>query len=915
LTITIRARAGYVVLSLALLASPSVVRAQGGNAGSIIGYVFDQSGAPLAGIRLTATSPTQIGGSQVAYSNEEGFFRLRALFPGSFEVRAAAPKLRTVIQKDVQVGITAPAEVNVVMEVETTQVEEIKVVERAPLVSTTSANLKEVFDQEFIENTPYTSRDQVHRLAVNNIAGAIGGRVRGGAANQTLYTQDGFELLAQFPVLKSSAAFEIQGGGYGADMPTAPGGVVNLVTKTGSNRMEFQLNVTADSNRLRFFTDERDAVGAPTYFYLISPMLSGPIIKDKIWFFFATESHLIQNGRAGDVEGILPDPTLYRKGIQKGTFKVTWQVSPRHRVTSLNNFDSAYEFNQRNGLGIAPEAQQNRWDHRNFQALIWESMLSDNVMLRTQAGYLRFPFRQFPTRCRTEPVECNHSPSYVNFQPRRQEYGNNNNNFYSVTNSFQFANQLQWFMSSKLFGEHSLQLRDRFYSEQNTQSQSRPGDALYEYEGAVPWALTTYYSNDPRYEEARYGWFITRATVSRHTTTLSDGWRPTRHLTVTAAMSHIWASGANARGDEVVNNTALVPSLSAAWDATHDGRTVLRGSASQYVDVDILNVARHTLGTQTNQRCRWNEATQAFDTGCVYDGGLTSNTVGLPCGPSGINPDGSSCRQGVGLPRTSELTVGSEREVTAGLALSLDLVYRKFAHQYHTRETNRIWNKNGTGLDAVGGYRNGRAETVTDLGTEDGSERHYRGVSLGVAKREGRLKTHGSYTWSRLEGNMDALNSPYGSIPARDVFLYGPLPDDHRHELKLTLQYQLTSWASMGLRYYYTSGQPYNRLYFNRETDGFNLYRARVGVSPGNNVNDPADDRELRLPDRQDFNAQVRVNLLPFIGHRLDLYVDVLNVLGLRTATQIGQNDGQDFGVERAWTDPFRIRLGLNYRY
>ena len=105
-------------------------------------------------------------------------------------------------------------------------------------------------------------------------------------------------------------------------------------------------------------------------------MVSGPIIKDKLWFFFATETHLIQRGRGSDVEGILPDPTLYQKGIQKGTFKITWQISPRNRLTNLNNFDSAYESNQRNELGIAPEAQQNRWDHRNFESLIWESMLT-----------------------------------------------------------------------------------------------------------------------------------------------------------------------------------------------------------------------------------------------------------------------------------------------------------------------------------------------------------------------------------------------------------------------------------------------------------------------------------------------------------------------------------------------------------
>jgi hypothetical protein len=35
----------------------------------------------------------------------------------------------------------------------------------------------------------------------------------------------------------------------------------------------------------------------------------------------------------------------------------------------------------------------------------------------------------------------------------------------------------------------------------------------------------------------------------------------------------------------------------------------------------------------------------------------------------------------------------------------------------------------------------------------------------------------------------------------------------------------------------------------------------------------------------------------------------------VRTVTAVGVNDGQDFGVERSWMDPFRIRLGLNFRY
>jgi hypothetical protein len=155
----------------------------------------------------------------------------------------------------------------------------------------------------------------------------------------------------------------------------------------------------------------------------------------------------------------------------------------------------------------------------------------------------------------------------------------------------------------------------------------------------------------------------------------------------------------------------------------------------------------------------------------------------------------------------------------------------------------------------------------------------------------------------------------YGDIPGRDVYLDGYLPDDHRHEVKATASYQATTWLSFGTRTIYTSGQPYDRLFRNDETQAYDLYRAVRGINPGSNVNDPADDRMLRLPDQLELNLQARVNLLPLIGKRLDLYVDFLNVLGLRTATTLGTNDGQDFGVERAWMDPFRVRLGLNYRY
>ena len=902
-----------MLLAPLLMGTPRAA-AQGGQNGSILGHVFDQSGMPLKGIQVQATSPTQIGGSRSSYSNEEGAFHFLGLQPGSFEVRASAPKLKTVVIKDVRVGISSPADVNVILEVETAA-EEVQVVERAPLISTSKATVMEVFDLDMVEGLPHGSRDNIHSQVINDVAGGINGRIRGGAANQTIYTQDGFDIRGQVPTLKASAAYEVNTGGYGVDNPIASGGSINMVTKSGSNKFEFEFNATADSNRLRFFTDSTDTA-APTYQYFINPLVSGPIIKDKLWFHFNTEVYYQQNGRDPDVEGYLPDPAPYQKYVPKGTLKLSWQVTPRNKLQSLTNFDFPTEFNRRDGVGIDPIAQEDRRGQRVFQGLIWESLLTNSLLFRSQVGFTSVPMHIYPRMCVTQPDQCDHIPAIVQRFPRRQEWQNNSNHQRNDTYSLQFQNRLDWFFSDRRFGDHSFQLKDNFYAEQDIRRSARPGDAIIEYNGTLRDAKTTYFSNDPRVEPARFGWAISSTTTVRHTATLADSWRPTRHLTVTPAISHVWVTGSNSSGDQIVGQGSFAPALSMAWDMTHDGRTVLRGSYNHYVDLDVGALARHTVGTPAQLRCLFNETTQEFDRDCEYSGGASNATFGLACGPTGFDEQGRSCREKLKVPRTVEYTTGAEREVVQGLALGLDLFYRDFQNPYETSETNRIWTPTGASLFQTGGYRNGRRETVNDLGTPEGATRKYRGATLGLTKREGRLKMKASYTLSSLEGNvLDGINNAWGDIAPRDVFLYGDLADDHRHEIKTSATYQIAPWLSTGFRYRYYSGRPYNRLYRNGVTGNFDLYRARVGVSPGTNINDPNDDRELRLPDLQDVNVQLRVNLLPLIGQRLDLYVDILNVLNLRTTTQVGQEDGRDFDVLRARMEPFRIRLGVNYRY
>ncbi len=917
-------KARLLVAVVALLSVPSLAHAQGGASGSIVGYVFDEAGMPLKGVKLTASSPTQIGGFKNAYTNDEGSFRIPSLAPGTFELRASAPKLETIVNKGIKVGITSATEVNVIMKVQT-KTEVVAIIEKPPMIKTTKSNITETFDLDMVEALPHANRDNIHNQVINDVAGGMNGRVRGGSTTQTLFTQDGFEMRGQFPTLKSSAAYEVNTGGFGVDNPMASGGSVNLVTKSGSNKYEFEFNADMASNRFEFFKDEQDNP-APSYTYIVNPMFSGPIIKDKLWFHFNTESHIIQTGRDPDFEGTLSTPPTYRKFIQKGTLKLTWQINGRNKVSSLTNFDSPHEWNMIDKLGVELDAQRTRHGFRFMQGLVWESILSDALVFRSQAGFIMIPQHMYPAQCDTNPSTCDHTPAVLVNGRRELRLGNLSSNPHERLDNYsiQFTNGLEYFIDQSFLGSHAIKLKQNFLAEQDIKRVSRPGDRLDEYQptsdsgtgGSLsPVARTEYFSNDPRRADARYGWFISSSNVARNTLTLSDTWKATRFLTIIPAISHVWAMGENSSGQTVLNAQAFAPAVSLAWDATHDGRTVLRSSYNQYADLNVFDVAKHAIGDQVARKCQYDPATGQFDRNCEFSGGGAANrTIGLPCGPQGFDQQGRSCKEALKVPRTYEYTLGAEREVVPGVALALDLVYKDFRNQYETRETNRIWNNAGTGFAATGAYRNGKNERILDMGTPEEARRTYQGATLGINKREGRFKAKVSYTLSALEGNVfDGTDNYWGDVEPQNVYTWGSLKDDHRHEVKFQSTYSFTSWLSSGFRYRYYSGTPYNRKFSDFENK-FTLLKARTGFNPGNDLNNPEDDRELRLPDIQDFNLKMTLNMLPLIGQQLDFSVDMINILGLRTATEYNEED-RTFGTISKRMAPFRIRLSMNYRY
>lgn len=918
-------KAEKFILAVALLICPWSLRpahAQGGVNGSINGWVLDQTGSPIKGVKVSATSDTQIGGAKVAYTNDEGFFRIVGLLPGVFEVAASAPKLKTAVQKDLRVGLNAPAQVDLVMEVETGTVEEVKVAAKAPTVSVTTANLKEDFDAEFIDNLPVAAKINTDSALATATAGGTGRpgniRYRGGGTNQNAFNVEGFNITGTQLTVGSLAAIEVQTAGAGAENAGVPGGVVNMVSKSGSNKFQFDLQGYAEHSKLSFFKDATDAE-APSHSFWVNPAFSGPIVKDRLWFYVNFDARSSVTYRERDLTGLslLGDQPPSGQIVIRGSTKLTWQITARNKLSSYTSVRFRNHKNQGNATRDERDAFNMTQEQDVFTGLIWESLLSENLYLRSQAGVQQQWDDVGPERCRTDPENCDHIRQIRNAFPIAQRLNNYDLHRQEILRTVEVINQLEWFASSKALGEHTLRAKSRVFAQIWEDAQSTPGDGYYQYLGGTPDRERVYFANDPRLSPATYGWRIRGTSAMTTTHSLTDSVRIARYLTLNPGVAYTTSQAANTGAGTDLDGGAFTPHISAAWDATQDGRTVVRASFNNYVDTDALRVARHSLGERVFRECTWNETSQQFDNVCTFGGGASNSTFGLPCGPSGNDANGAPCRERVAIPRTWEYTFGAERELIQGLAMGTDLIYRQFTYPYETRETNRIWDKSGLLLDPTGGYRNGRGEEINDLGTPANARRNYLGVSTSVRKREGRLKLVASYTWATLQGNVNNNETnDFGTNPVRDrYFSYGALPDDYRHEIKGSVVWQAARPLSLGYILRYRSGGPYERRFRNDVEGAVTDRRASAGINPGSNVNDPGDDRPLRLPDLIEMALQVRTNLQPLLGIKLEAYVDVLNLLALRTTTDVVTDDGPAWGSTTGRLEPMRMRLGFRFSY
>lgn len=931
----------FVAVLCAATAAARVAHAQA-VAGSVDGLVLDQNGMPVKGVKVQALSPTQIGGPKTAYTNEEGAFRFPALTPGVFELVASAPRMSTIRQRGVAVDLGNPVSVTLVMEVKT-EVDEVKIVEKGPVVNTTNAKLSRRIDTEFVNELPGNPSNEWWTLLTMTGGVEKGGTddpydrpaVRGAAGNKNAATIDGFSTnnpvtgaFGQLVDNQALAATEIASAGLGPVNGTTPGGAINMITKSGSNRFELATQLKYRDPSFTFFEDANDNVNGDRWFFG-TVNVGGPIIRDRLWYQVSVRGETESRYPEADDRGLKPpNDTPQTVRILPTMTKLTWQVAPRHKLSYLN-LSSVELWNNVGATNINtdPTAYNREYKYRTLNGISWEALLTDNLVLRTLVGYQLGRVETSPQLCGSDPVACARDVRHTNLN-WNYSWGNFNEHSYDDTQNLQVRSTFDLFVDAgQILGSHNFTGGADFQLAQFRSYFSRPGGVAFTYRDADPVARMEYCSNvlfSPDEPCNMNNWQIQTNSGTKLSVFLQDSWRVTRYLTIIPGAAFNNALARDYRGQAVLNNSAVTPHLSAAWDPTHDGRTAIRGGYSQYADVAGLDVARQIGQGIITRTCDWDPATGDYTRNCRLSGGGTAagtRTIGLPCGP-GFEAEPGCQATKLGIPRTHEFTLGAEREVIAGLAVSLDFIYRRFDNQFQVYETNRIWNASGTDIDPNAAYKNGRAVEILDFGARPEAYRRYQAVETTASKREGKLRLLGSYTWSRLYGTQNPGNGgitsgDLGANPGQDLYRSGDdyLARDRRHQLKALGTYQFTSWFSAGVVYEYLTGQPYNRLFFNTFRNGYRDFRSSPGVDPGNNLNDPVDDRRVRLPDITRIDVKLRARLLPLLGHNVSIFMDVSNVLANRAQIEVDpQNDGPTWGRVGDRMDPTWAFLGLEYQ-
>jgi hypothetical protein len=648
----VRAAAALLVLM------PTLSWAQSG----IAGVVKDTGGAVMPGVTVEAASPALIEKIRTVVTDDQGQYKIVDLRPGPYTVTFTLPGFSTVKRDGINLPDAFTATVNADMSVGALE-ETITVSGEAPLVDVQNVQQRRVLDNELTDSIP-TIRF-VHNYATL-IPGVTGTSftsngtdqrhywVHGGRDNESLILVDGISTMflsgggsSYFMNSAWSQEINVQSSGNPAEMEY--GGVIsNVIPKEGSNSMSYYFygNYTNENMQQSNIDDDLRSRGLTEgtknfINYDIDPGMGGKIIRDKLWFYVAAESSVVDRSRAGVYFNATPlawvyTPDLDRPAHNKNSdydwgARLTYQLSPRNKFSAFWDQQIHYYHHRGSDSGPgsvvpAPEATEYTPEWPNYVAsLVYKSPVTNRLLIDVGAG-------MYATSIPTKPQRF---PGYDNWDPWSlvaaldtaintcfrvsgapgcgtwsepwNRNGSGRASLSYVTGSHAFKAGFQWMYANTgnqgiLNKEYSFRLTN---GTPNRVNQSiKPN------------------RTDVRGRE--FSWFAQdQWTRNKFTFNLGvrldhqNGWVPESH---NDAGIFVPLARDFPRKDDLGNYTDVSPRFGVAYDVFGNGRTALKATANRYLtkSLNIAASANNPMGalSVTSVTRNWGDADRDYEPDC-----------------------------------------------------------------------------------------------------------------------------------------------------------------------------------------------------------------------------------------------------------------------------------------------------------
>lgn len=827
-----------VVAALALLLGIARVGAAQ-SAAAVVGAVTDDSGAALPGVTVQISSPALIERVRTVVTSAEGRYQVVDLRPGEYTVTFELPGFQTVRRERLALSTSFTATVNATLPVGRVQ-EQVVVQGGAQVIDARSSTSERALNQELLEGIPV---GRVPNVAVLLAPGAVTARpdvggsetgqtagvsIHGSQTRDLVWNTDGLDMTSntgsggvsgQYPNQGAYQEIVVLTKALPADV--GAGGVsVNMITKDGGNRLRgdlfgtftdknLQSNNVSEALRARGLT----APSANNVFYDLNAGVGGPIDPDRLWFFGSARRFRVDRFEASTFN---PDGSqaLDENLIWNTSGKLTWQVSPANRLSGFVDYNYKIRAHRRQTTAayqfVSPEASYNSPLWGPVANVKLTSTLRRNLLLDTGFSWYYIPWSldyQPGLAADALPrVDIARStldgappPSMVRANQERRTW----------------SGVVSWLPRWR--GEHQVRTGVQYQLAPYGQifDSLGHGDLVARYRNGVPDSVTVY--NTPvttSLEQSELGLFVQDSWTIAGRVTLNAGARYERHVGSLNAQSapagdFVGARSFPAQRGLVTWNT-VVPRIAVAYDLAGSGRTVLKGSVSQYAQrqgsqlVDQFNPMRQNTEIRT-----WSDTNG--------DRVPQRNEIGPG---QGVLDRGATVRIDPGLRRPTqwEATASVERQLANNFGIAASYFYRTY------RDLTAVVNVAVTPEDftplTIANPLDGQPFTIYNqsaasigkvdnlLTNSSALEQRYQGGEVTVNRRHDDLTLFGGVTvgWNRVGGS--ASRNPNDRINTTGFDLL-----DSRVIANFSAIYRLPWAIDLSSHAAFYAGQPLRRIY------------------------------------------------------------------------------------------------------